>query len=434
MPADQASVSLLRAGVAVADITPPIGTELCGYGYYLRRASTSVLDRLCAKALYFEYGGQSAVLITNDLCGVTAALTAQTRDLIEAALGINRERVMLACTHTHSGPATMGAYSIGEPDPLYCAHLPFMWLDLARQAKASAVPVDMTLARGDAPEEGYDRHALDGPLDREIRLAIFSKEGKPLAILANHSIHAVVFGKNNTLISGDWPGAFQRHIEAALPGCVAMFLQGSCGTINSNVRCVGAGEGAPAVEAIGQRLGETAVALAHRARQVAPASIRLGAKRDHAALPVERVSVETLRSQLAQFDAQLEDDATGGGVRLRWSVTRYLLDLAAHGGLPDHYDAEIQALRIGPLLITGVPGELFMALGQKILDAQRDGMAMVAGYANDWMGYFPTAEAYGDNRYTYPTVDAPVLTGRLPFRPEAGEVLAQKCIALGESV
>ena len=44
----------LRAGAAKVNITPPMGVEMCGYGPYLKRQCTEVLDPLYANALWLE--------------------------------------------------------------------------------------------------------------------------------------------------------------------------------------------------------------------------------------------------------------------------------------------------------------------------------------------------------------------------------------------
>ena len=61
----------LEAGVAMADITPPIGYRMCGYFY--ERLSTGVRDPLHAKAIYLHQNNQQAALVFCDLIGVPQA-------------------------------------------------------------------------------------------------------------------------------------------------------------------------------------------------------------------------------------------------------------------------------------------------------------------------------------------------------------------------
>ena len=62
------------------------------------------------------------------------------------------------------------------------------------------------------------------------------------------------------------------------------------------------------------------------------------------------------------------------------------------------------------------------------MDAGHGGLVMVAGYANDWMGYFPERAAYGDSRFAYPTQYAPFLHGWFPFEPGVGERLVDAAV------
>ena len=96
----------LKVGTDRVDITPPIGTKLAGYGPYITRQSTGILDHLMARAVYVDDGTNGVLLIANDLVNITADLTAKPRDLIQRHLGLKTESVMLTGTHTHSGPMT----------------------------------------------------------------------------------------------------------------------------------------------------------------------------------------------------------------------------------------------------------------------------------------------------------------------------------------
>ncbi|MCX8160426.1 MAG: hypothetical protein N3G18_05795 [Candidatus Saccharicenans sp.] len=46
----------LLAGYGEEIITPPLGTDLAGFGFYLDRRAIAVKDQLKARALYLENG------------------------------------------------------------------------------------------------------------------------------------------------------------------------------------------------------------------------------------------------------------------------------------------------------------------------------------------------------------------------------------------
>jgi predicted neutral ceramidase superfamily lipid hydrolase len=67
--------------------------------------SEGVLHDLWAKALVLQDpGGQRAALVTLDVCGIDRALSLDIRERIKERHGLERAEVVLACSHTHSGP------------------------------------------------------------------------------------------------------------------------------------------------------------------------------------------------------------------------------------------------------------------------------------------------------------------------------------------
>ena len=44
----------MRAGFGKSDLTPPLGTELTGYGYYLNRRAESLRDPLYARCVFAQ--------------------------------------------------------------------------------------------------------------------------------------------------------------------------------------------------------------------------------------------------------------------------------------------------------------------------------------------------------------------------------------------
>ncbi|MBX3014337.1 MAG: neutral/alkaline non-lysosomal ceramidase N-terminal domain-containing protein, partial [Caldilineaceae bacterium] len=93
----------LLAGFGRADITPHLGFPLVGYG---NRASgaTGIHDRLSAKALVLETEEGFWVLASVEMCYLGINTVRDLRQLIEQRLGIPPAHVLVATTHTHSGP------------------------------------------------------------------------------------------------------------------------------------------------------------------------------------------------------------------------------------------------------------------------------------------------------------------------------------------
>lgn len=67
----------MRAGFGKTLLTPPLGVELAGYGYYLQRQAKYVLDPLYARAVLLEDGARRALMVSCDLLGLSAEVCAQ---------------------------------------------------------------------------------------------------------------------------------------------------------------------------------------------------------------------------------------------------------------------------------------------------------------------------------------------------------------------
>lgn len=104
----------LRAGAALVDITPLVGTHLSGSGCGEHRPAQSVLDPLFAKAIVFESGGQRTCIVTLDVTIVTGDYTNKIRSSISAKTGVALEAVMVHATQTHSAPSI--GYFMLDPD------------------------------------------------------------------------------------------------------------------------------------------------------------------------------------------------------------------------------------------------------------------------------------------------------------------------------
>ena len=95
----------MKIGAAVVDITPPIGIEMDGYEARVGGA-VGVLDPLRARVIVAEGpDGVAVALIVADLLQIDPRLQEMIATGVLAATGIPRERLQLAGTHTHSGPA-----------------------------------------------------------------------------------------------------------------------------------------------------------------------------------------------------------------------------------------------------------------------------------------------------------------------------------------
>lgn len=252
----------LRAGAARANITPTSDTPLVGYTQrgelHPGGGHAGVLDPLFATVLVLDDDVRRLVLVSLDLCILETPAADRLRSRVAAAAITTPDQVVLACTHTHSGPfAWDSAWDLDPVEglgseftgPATAAF--FARLSRALAAAASAAVADLARAHVRVSEtnlpHGYRRrvplpdggvgHAWNlrewhGPApataaDPRLVLLAFEREALPPLLVWNAGAHPVTLGKESNVVSADWPGAVRTHLEAAYPGALTLFLNGA---------------------------------------------------------------------------------------------------------------------------------------------------------------------------------------------------------------
>ncbi len=90
-------------GYGEADITPDNPVELVGF-YRPDNRSKGVLHPLKLQTMVWRCGEGLFCLISIDSLGFTVELSNVLRDRVAGLLGVEREKVMLCFSHTHSAP------------------------------------------------------------------------------------------------------------------------------------------------------------------------------------------------------------------------------------------------------------------------------------------------------------------------------------------
>ncbi len=93
----------LRAGAGQADITPPLTGHALGGWTRADRRALGVSTRLNANTLVLQRGTRKLALVAVDLAFVLAGLSEDVAREV-ADLGFDRTSVLIAASHTHSGP------------------------------------------------------------------------------------------------------------------------------------------------------------------------------------------------------------------------------------------------------------------------------------------------------------------------------------------
>jgi len=177
-------MSELIIGCGERVITPPLGVDLCGYGFYLGRRAEAVLDDLKARALFLRSGDRSFVLISCDIIGFTVKDADGIRAEIAAAHGLPLANVLLAATHTHCGPATQPLPGLGEVDAVYMKRLKTLITEAAAEAAGSPRGAEFSFVREAIEPLGFNRRKKDFcGADPVLKAAIFRTPERKIYLL-----------------------------------------------------------------------------------------------------------------------------------------------------------------------------------------------------------------------------------------------------------
>jgi len=398
------------AGAQSVVITPPVGVDLCGFGGR-GGPSQGVHDELRAGALHLADGTNEALLITADLVGLHHEEVAQVRSGISDAIGIGPEAVMISCSHTHSGPATRCLNYLGRHDEAYLVELMRKLVGVGRAARQAAASAQVACARWPVSVGVNRRESRDGQIVLGVNeegvtapyvdvLYVDDLNGRPVARVFCHAAHAVTLGGDNLLISGDWPGQAQREVLRCYGDeCVAMFMQGCCGNINSHPRGsfeVARAQGRTMAGAIAQA-DATAVRTSHGGVRAASVPVQLPlmpAPSIQEAQKLHDGCVEQAREarQTGNYGTKLMFEGL-----VQWAAE--IVHIAQSGPAQRYAPFEVQALRVGDMAFVGLPGEVFVEYALNIDAASPLDITAVAAYTNGNVGYIPTARAYAEGGY-----------------------------------
>lgn len=224
-----ADTPVLRAGVAIRDLTPDRPVPLAGYAARADAVSTGVRDRVHVRAIHLTRGTQQISLVSLDLIGVDAALETEVRQELGWA-DDDAKRLVLTATHTHASLGGLSRAPLWRPmtgpfDASLRGTVVKATAECIRAAAAETVPVAVRQATREVPGLQRNRARSDGPRAPELGVVrLDRKNGQPLAVLMRYAAHATVLGAENLEISGDWPGEVCRRVGKAYDTHAQVFV------------------------------------------------------------------------------------------------------------------------------------------------------------------------------------------------------------------
>lgn len=404
----------LEAAAAKVDITPDLKTEkvwLAGFGAKGRRP-TGVHDPLYARVVLLREGDKTVALVGLDLLGFYLNDTRALRALWEK--GDPSRRLFVHATHTHSGPDTVGLWGptigVSGVNRRYMARVNARVAEALGLLESQLKPATAAGGHGALDPRGLCRDLRDPQvIDPNLSvLRLKGADGKAIATVVNWSCHPEVIGRENTLLTADYPGPLCARVEEKTGG-QCLFLSGAIGGLMSPDTET---ENFYETARIGAAVADAALAL-----KTSPGGRGLSYRAATARVPVENSRYLLFLTALTSGHTLYTPEGKPLAAWRAWPLSlRHLLFGLKEKDRP-WVETEVSVVDIGPARLLGMPGEVFPELaiggydgrysfgrpvvakdgpvpdlaaapkGPYLRDLIKAPVPMVVGLANDMLGY-----------------------------------------------
>ena len=428
----------MKVGFSQVDFTPSEGYMP---GEFFPFYTADSYTRLLANAAAFTSDeGESVIIISVDCLNISTSHAQKMRAQIAAATSLPISHVMIAATHTHTGPSDHRPSGLAPAEP-----------DTGKRVEAKIVKagiaafearVDAKLGTGKTVEKrlSFNRDCVMkdgsvvsipgraasenivgylGKVDYDVHvMRIDAPDGKVKGFIVNYANHPDNHKKRK--FSADYPGYLRKFLKEEYGEEVTvLFLNGACGDVNSfdyknntddyNI------EMAIPPEGIGRRLADTVIAL-NKSIDTDEAS---------AEIKVVNAMMELNTRKPADWEMDLAREVKAKVDALE-EIPRHLEHSALATLEYSPYkatktDVEMVAVKIGKWAIVTTPGELYTEIGLRIKEASPVEHTLISELTNGSVGYIPPdsvlgTTAYGGRYYAgtlgYGTADTMVETAK----------------------
>ena len=411
-----------RAGTVALDVSPKQFPVLVNGGM-TSRSATGVTDPLYAKALVLADGKTEIAIVVVDSCMMPRPMLDEAKALATQRTGIPSDRILISATHTHTAPSTLDCLGT-KADPRYTPYLKGKIAEAIAAAQEKVQPAQAGWNKVNAEEftalrrwvRRPDRIGIDpfgnptvranmhagrnwddvtgesGPEDPDLTLiSIQDPKGKPLAILANFSMH--YFGGAKA-VSADYFGKFATNLRRMLgadENFVGIISHGCSGdiwrrdyTLRNWVVDPPKKEEQMQIDSYSKGLAERAL-LDYRKIKHRP-DLDLAMAETRMTLKYRTPDIGLL--QWAKGIVEEMGDRDPKNKTEVYAVEQIVLH--------ERQQTEIvlQALRIGDIAISTTPNETYALTGLKLKEKSPLPNTMVIELANGGDGYIPPPEQH----------------------------------------
>lgn len=350
----------LEAAAGKVDITPDLSKEkvlMAGFGATGRKPR-GVHDPLYARLLVLREGDATVAVVSLDLLGFYINDTRDLRAL--AGYDAPGRSLFVHATHQHSGPDTLGLWGpfpgVSGVHHAYHRRLKGAIAAELKRLEGLLVPVRAEGASGRLDPRGLCRDSRDPQvIDPHLAtLRLKDRKGRHVATVVNWSCHPEVLGRENRLITADFPGPLCARVEEKTGGA-CLFLNGMIGGLMTPDVTA---ESFDEMARVGRAVADAALAL----KPAAGPSRPLTFASERVLVPVENSRYRLFLPALS-FGHRLLD--AGGNPLPGWKKwflpLKHALVRLGEDDQP-RVESEVSLLDIGPARLLGVPAEVFPEL------------------------------------------------------------------------
>jgi hypothetical protein len=350
-----------KAGAAKRKISPTDGIgPVYRAGYKMGEAEEiqGIVDDIFLRCLVVDKDDARIVLLSFDLIGLFRDFAAELASRL-APQGIGIENLIVAATHMHSGPDTMGLWGPSMGESGYNDKYGEFLLRTAAEAVAEAI----SSAKPARALFSFAKRNLGVANFREpdeLNLALwqirFEGANGCVGSLVSYSAQPELAPRDDDRISAGYPGRACRILDKEQGG-TSLFLLGTCGGMEPE----GCEKGYDEAHAYGKRMAEELLAMAPAAKTISEGP--LAVETEQVRLPVENPGFQMMMEM--------------GVIRTSQK--------------PPEVITTISKIRIGSITIFALPGESFPGI---VRDLGTGGEALFIDQVNDSLGYFIPPEQF----------------------------------------
>ena len=388
----------LKVGIGRRVITPPMGHML--QGYTPARPALSVYDDVNITAFAFETDGVRSILFSAEVCNIKVEIVDMIKQALEKATGVLWGNMIIACTHTHSGPHMSWGVEENPTDNYVVNVFIPRAIEAAREALANLRPAqmgvgtawsDVAVNRRQIKEEtgtvmlGQNPY---GSWDPTMTVVAFREpDGTPIGNLIHYGCHNTASARTDE-VTRDWAGVMVDRLEE-LSGGITAFVNGcggDCGPRLPNGKTTG---NLKMAQELGGKAAIDAVKAYNSIQVWEDAPMRVLATK--IVLPLQDVGTPA--------DVRAEAAKLGDPAELKGTVLgsyRCLIEraewLEAGNVAPTEDPIDHTFIVLGDLVLQSIPFEPFSIITLRIKEHSPFRHTLCLGYANGSLSYFPSMD------------------------------------------